>query len=164
MAKHPLTSLGHKKKIWKKTRPNLHGSIYSWSWYRSRSADELGGGWAAEDKAGGNYGGGREGGEADGDYLYEILRAIGQEMILKNVKSLENLERVKKQQRRVCMVLKRVVRHTGWCYVLYLSCPSSSRLSTFGRTLVSITIVSLVMVAAAAKTIASFNMAISSSH
>ena len=68
-----------------------------------------GGGWLAEDEAGGsdgrghlgdeasdkNDGGGREGDEADGDYLEEMLWAIGSQVILKSVKSLENLKRVK---------------------------------------------------------------------
>lgn len=48
------------------------------------------------DEAGGNDGGGRVGDEDDGDYLEEMLRAIGPEILLKSPKGLENLERVKK--------------------------------------------------------------------
>ena len=61
-----------------------------------------GGGWLAEDEAGGsdgrghlgdeasdnNDGGGREGDEADGDYLEEMLQSIGPKVILKRAKGL----------------------------------------------------------------------------
>ena len=50
-----------------------------------------------EDEASGNNDNvGREGDKADSDYLEEMLWANGLEVILKNVKSVENLERVKK--------------------------------------------------------------------
>ena len=65
-----------------------------------------------------NDGGGCVGDEVDDDYLEEMLQAIGPEILLKNPKGLENLERVTKG---LCMVLKRVVRHTGQCYILCLS-------------------------------------------
>ena len=71
-------------------------------------------GWDGNDEGGANNdGGGRVRDEVDDDYLGEMLQAIGPEILLKSAKGLENLERVKKHRWRVCMVLKRVVRHTG---------------------------------------------------
>ena len=58
------------------------------------------------------------GDEDDFDDLEDMIRALGPEILLKSPKGLENFERVKKISRRLCMVLKRVVRHTGHCYVL----------------------------------------------
>jgi hypothetical protein len=72
------------------------------------------------DKASGNDDGGHEGDEFDGDYLEKMLRVIGLEVILKSAKGLNNLERVKKERRRVCMVLTKVVWHTWRCYVFCL--------------------------------------------
>ena len=49
----------------------------------------------------------------DGDYLEEMLRSIGPEVILKSVKCLENLERLKIIARRIFKVLKRVIQHSS---------------------------------------------------
>ena len=65
-----------------------------------------------------NDGGARVGDEDD---LEEMIRALGPEILLKSPKGLENFKRVKKHRRRLCMVLKRVVRHIRHCYVLCLS-------------------------------------------
>jgi hypothetical protein len=55
------------------------------------------GGWDGNDEGGANnVGGGRVGDEDDGDCLEKMVRAIGPEILLKNAKGLENLERVKK--------------------------------------------------------------------
>ena len=79
-------------------------------------------GWDGNTKGGANNDGGtRVGDEDDDDDLEDMLRSIGPEILLKSLKGLENLERVKKHQRRLCMVLKRVVRHTGHCYIFCLS-------------------------------------------
>ena len=59
--------------------------------------------------------------EDDDDNLEDMLQSIGPEILLKSTKGLENLERVKKHRKRLCMVLKRVVRNTGQCYNLCLS-------------------------------------------
>ena len=48
------------------------------------------------DEDGLNEGGRHEGDEGSGDYLEEVLRAMGLKVILKSAKCLENLERVKK--------------------------------------------------------------------
>ena len=50
------------------------------------------------DEASGNDGGVREGDQVDRDYLEEMFRGIGPEVILKCVKGLENLETVKKSK------------------------------------------------------------------
>ena len=77
------------------------------------------GDWDDNDEGGANNDGGARVG--DEDNLEDMIRALGPEILLKSLKGLENLERVKKHQRRLYMVLKRVVRHTGHCYVLCLS-------------------------------------------
>jgi hypothetical protein len=51
--------------------------------------------------------------EDDDDDLEDMLRSLRPEILLKSPKGLKNLERVKKHRRRLCMVLKRVVRHNG---------------------------------------------------
>ena len=80
------------------------------------------GGWDGNDEGGANNdGGARVGDEDDFDDLEEMIRALRPEILLNSLKGLENLERVKKHRRRLCMVLKRVVRHIGHCYVLCLS-------------------------------------------
>ena len=76
------------------------------------SIDEGGGadGWAGNDEGGrNNDSGARVGDEDDDDDLEDMLWFIGPEILLKSPKGLENLERVKKHRRRLCMVLKRVV-------------------------------------------------------
>ena len=79
-------------------------------------------GWDGNDEGGANNdGGGRVGDEDDDDYLERMLRSIGPEILLKSPKGIENFEMVKKHRRRLCVVLKRVVRHTGHCYILCLS-------------------------------------------
>ena len=55
------------------------------------------GGWDGNDEGdANNNGGGRIGDEVDYDYRGEMLQAIGPEILLKNPKGLENLERVTK--------------------------------------------------------------------
>ena len=80
------------------------------------------GGWDGNDEGGANNDGGARVG--DEDDLEDMIRALGPEILLKSPKGLENLEKVKKHRRRLCMVLKRVVQHIGHCYVLCLSCSS----------------------------------------
>ena len=68
------------------------------------------GGWDGNAEGGVyNDGGACVGDEDDDDDLEDMLRSIGPKILLKSSKGLENLERVKKHQRRLCMVLKRVV-------------------------------------------------------
>jgi hypothetical protein len=64
------------------------------------------GGWDGNSEAGANDGGERIGYEDDGDYLEEMLRAIGS-------KGLENFEKLKKNRMRVWMLLKRVEKACG---------------------------------------------------
>ena len=77
------------------------------------------GGWDGNDEGGANNDGGACVG--DEDDLEDMIRALGLDILLKSPKGLENFERVKKHQRRLCMVLKRVIRYTGHCYILCLS-------------------------------------------
>ena len=77
------------------------------------------GGWDGNDEGGANNDGGAC--VEDEDDLKDMIRALGPEILLKSPKDLENLERVKNHRRRLCMVLKRAVRHIGHCYFLCLS-------------------------------------------
>jgi hypothetical protein len=78
------------------------------------------GGWDGNDEGGANNdGGARVGVKDDYDNLEKMIRVIGPEILLKIPKGLENLERVKKHRRRPCMVLKRVVQHTGHSATFY---------------------------------------------
>ena len=72
----------------------------------------------------------------DEDDLEDMIRALGPEILLKSPKGLKNLERMTKASKEMCMVLKRAIRHIGYCYILCLSY-SSWRLSTAGSTAVS---------------------------
>ena len=69
------------------------------------------GGWDGNDEGGANNDGGAR--VRDFDDLEDMIWVLGPEMLLKSSKGLENLERVKKHRRRPCMILTRVVRHTG---------------------------------------------------
>ena len=72
------------------------------------------GGWDGNDEGGANNdGGARVGDEDDFDDFEDMIRALGPEILLKSLKDLENLERVKKHRKRLCLVFTRVVRHTG---------------------------------------------------
>ena len=77
------------------------------------------GGWDGNDEGGANNDGGARIG--DEDDLEDIIRALRPEILLKSPKGLENFKRMKKHRRRLCMVLKRDVRHIGHRYVLCLS-------------------------------------------
>ena len=80
------------------------------------------GGWDGNDEGGANNDGAARAG--DKDDLEDMIRALGPEILLNSPKGLENLKRVTKASRRLCMVLKGVVRHIGHCYILCLSCSS----------------------------------------
>ena len=69
------------------------------------------GSWDGNNESGANNDGGARVG--DEDDLEDMIRALRPEILLKSPKGLENLEREKKHRRRPCMILTRVVRHTG---------------------------------------------------
>ena len=79
------------------------------------------GGWDGNAEGGANNDGGARVDYEDDDDLEDMLRSIGPEILLKSPKGLENLKGSKKHRMRLYLVLKRVVRHIGHCYVLCLS-------------------------------------------